>query len=449
MLPTYSMAPPDAMYPAGPDYPPTFPAGPGPFQAPFQAPFSPRGGPVGLNGNARSHSQSPSKPNSDFEEDPRAMAYQNGNSMPNIEKLEQSPFALASYLSSQFGNPEFADFVLHIRGGEGLMLSVPAHGIVVARSPVIAEAMRRSHPPNFRSKDHRRLADVSILDKFVTPESLNEAIKLLYGAPLLPIQPFLYGLGPFGHETESDSVREDARTRMSQAISYAAAGRALQIPIMQARGLEIAKALLRWDTIDQAIYFALENNSSSLTKTANGLDRNHSDSFEAAFLNDVVDFTAFNFPADFSLHKIAPELHQTPRLPSVVESRPPTHNPRLSKIRFGDAPPEDEVKPNPVAQCLSSVLLSLPLSVVERLFNHHATANQIGWTGAATVMRDLIEEREARRQKSLKSQTRHPHDGMAPRALVENLYREEHMEPSSVHPSGFKLVDRPLGDHST
>lgn len=363
------------------------------------------------------------------------MQYQNGTAHP-AERLEESPFELASYLSTQFGNPEFADFVLQIRSPESALVSIPVHGIVVVRSPVIAEAVRRSPAPTHRSRDARRLIDVMALDPYATRESLEEAVKVLYGAPLLSAQSFLYGLGPYMYESNSMSPTNEARRRMQQVLSYIAAAKTLQIPSMQARGVEIARLLLRWDTVDQVLRYGLQASSARIETV------DAEDLFIATLLNYAVEHMAYTFPVDFRLYTIAPEFQDVPRLPVLLETRPPTHNPRLSKIRFGDAPPEDDLTPTHVDRVLSTILLSLPSPVLERLFNHRATANQIGWTGAAKLLGDVVVERENRRQKALRGALKPAQDGLVPAALLENMYTEEHVESSAVHPSGYRLATK-------
>jgi hypothetical protein len=94
-----------------------------------------------------------------------------------------------------------------------------------------------------------------------------------------------------------------------------------------------------------------------------------------------------------------------------------------------------------VARLLSSILVSLPLPLLDRLFNHRATANQIGWTGAAKVLRDVVDERESRRLKAVRSQMQI--DSAASSVLMENLYVEErieHVGNSPMHPSGCMVT---------
>lgn len=447
VYPPYSMPPPpEPIYGNAAEFQsPPFTAGPAAYPEPYLGHFSPEDPRLAANGVATSHSQSPSKsqfgeplPVAERIEVQHTQPQQNGVG-PRSEEMSESPFELASYLSTQFGNPEFADFVLQIRSPEYQYMSIPVHGIVVVRSPVIANAVRRSIPPAHRSRDSRRLVDVLTTNPFVASESIQEAVKVLYGAPLLSIQAFLYGLAHYSPEVPHIQANKDARRRMDQLLSYIAAGSVLQIPSMQARGVEIAKALLRWDTVEQVLHYGLHAARSTPRSGAEGAEVH--DPFATELLNSAIDFIAYNFPTNFLLHRIAAELRDDPRLPDLTEPRVTNHNPRLSKIRFGDAPTDDDTQTSPVSRTLSSILLSLPLPLLDRLFNHRATANQIGWTGATNVLHDVVDERESRRQKAVRSQLQL--DGSAPSALLENLYLEErveHVGSSPIHPSGYMIT---------
>lgn len=440
--PPYSMAPAEQVYENGLGYQsPPFHNGLGSQPESLENHY--RAGELTLatNGTMTSHSQSPSKPQfggpqlaSDYGDEHRVLQYHNGTA-PHVDHVEQSSFELAAYLFTQFGNPEFADFILQIRSPDSALVSVPVHGIIVVRSPVIAEAVRRSSAPAHRSRDARRLIDVVALDPHVTRDSLEEAVKVLYGAPLLQPHNILFGLGPFSYEAGATSSSNDARRRMQQVISYIAAAKTLQIPSMQACGMEIARMLLRWDTIDQVLRYGLQ--ASSTRKESES-----EDFFAATLLNYGIDFIAYTFPVDFRLDTIAPEFHDVPRLPILLESRPPTHNPRLSKIRFGDAPPENDYSPSQVDKILSVILFSLPPPLLDRLFNHRAIANQIGWTGATKLLGDVITERENRRQKVLRGQLKPGQNGTIPVALLDNMYAEERLESSPAHPSGYRLITK-------
>jgi len=453
--PGYSVAvPPDAIHINGHDYHSTaFPAVSGAFQPPFPTHLSQTA--VGAtNGATTSHSQSPTKSQfgeaktrSNHDDEPQSIVYTNGRSPLHGGMLPEA-YDIGKHIFNQFGNPEFTDYILNIRSPDAVLFHRPVHAVVVSRSPVIFEALRHSAPPAFTTKDPRRLVDILVDDRFVTSESLHEAITILYAAPLLLPDAFLYGLSPYDGAHDREYAFNEARKRMEQAISYAAAGRALQIPEMHSCGLRIVKALLRWDTLDLVLHLGFLANPASIQSGGIGPDRRMLEAYAMPLLEDALDFIAYNFPSDFALYAIAPELRQTPRLPTLIETKQPVHNPRLSKIRFGDAPLEDELKPSYVTQLLSSIFLSLPIPFLDRLFSHPAAANRVGWSGLVKIMRDVVEERETRRRKAFASHVKPSTDSATSRALLENLYVEEHVEPTADRPSGFKLVVNRPAEHA-
>lgn len=399
------------------------------------------------NGTGSGRSLSPSRPQhieqsfgSERGEDIVA-PHQNGSSF-KAEPMDEALLELATYLLGQVGNPDFADFVLQVRTSEAILTSIPVHGIVVARSPVLADAINRSIPVSHRPRETRRLLDVVTMDLSVTRQSIEEAVRVLYGAPLLSGQIFLYGLAP---EVPGDTQvsSPDAARRMREILSYIAAGKVLQLPILQLRGVDIARALLRWDTIEQVLQFALRHSMEQNTINDNV---NLKDPVDMALLHSTIDFISHAFPTDFTLYSIAPELQDISRLPSTFESRPPTHNPRLSKIRFGDAPLEDELKPTFAARILSSILMTLPLALVDRILNHPATANQLGWSRVVNVMEEVVRERENRRKKAATGNTNLPRDGALAEVMSSRLHTMESVkkvQPSHLHPSGCMLVSTP------
>ncbi|EOA83016.1 uncharacterized protein SETTUDRAFT_95523 [Exserohilum turcica Et28A] len=453
-LPPHTPAPPEAAFQKSADYRPSpFPNGPAPYAAPYNGHFSPREASLAANGTPTSLSQSPTKaqfesmPVNEHPEDQSAAPVHQDGAAPPEERVESS-FELAGYLSSQFGNPELADFVLQIRSPDSMLLSLPIHGIVVMRSPVIAEAIHCSPAPTHRSRDTRPVIHVLALDPLATRDSLEEAIRVLYGAPLIRAQGFLYGLPSSMYDNQQTSPSPEARRRMQQVLGYIAAARTLQIPSMQARGVDTARLLLRWDTVELVLQYALQA-SSRFRPRREVADVD--DPFITALISCALDFVAFAFPFNFKLHAIAPELKDAPRLPTLLESRQPAHNPRLSKIRFGDAPPEDELQPSYPTLVLSTILLSLPPPLIERLFNQLATTNRIGWKEVAKHLRDVVGERENRRQKALQGHFNQIVDGSTPAALFNNVYVEEgleQVEPSPLHPSGYRLTTKRVGSEA-
>jgi hypothetical protein len=356
----------------------------------------------------------------------------------------REPFELAGYLGALVGTPEFADFVLQVRANDSILLNVPVHGIVVARSPRILSAIRNLGPSAPHLKGSPPIVDIQTRDGFVSLESLKAALALLYGAPMVTVDSLLYRLDPFHPELGQGAVFSDAPNRMSQAISYTAAGTLFQLSMMLERGIECIKALLRWDTVDLAISYALSSGPYSPKDRLFSTKPSDQAEYQADQLlkYEIIDFIAFNFPVGFRLDTSAPELAQTPRLP--ILPRQPSHNPRLSQIRFGDIPPQDESKPDYVTRTLSSLLLSLPLPLLDRLFNHRVVVERLGWHSLGGIMQDVHVERERRREDTLNKYNMMHHEIQGTffsKALLENLLWQEHVRPSPAHPSGYTWLE--------
>lgn len=465
--PTLAVAAADGTHRQTEDFHPSAYPGSITYQGAQPGHFSPGHVNAYFNGAARSQSQSPAKsqlsetrPDSDHGEEQYSAHYQNGIRLPttgaNLPSLElakfKEPFELAGYLTAQLGNPEFTDFVLRVHSQDTVLLTIPVHGIIVARSRTILSSLRNSLATTSQPKGTPSLIDILTRDQLITAASLNEGIKVLYGAPLLSVESFLYRLSPFHPDGEDSPAFNEARGRMSQAISYTAAGEFLQLHGMHERGIETIKALLRWDTFDQAMSFlllsGLYSQGRSTNRTYHDTTSNPTTHHATKLLDDdVINFIAYNFPVGFNLHTIAPEMKLTPRLPSVVEGT--MHKARLSRIRFGDVPPEDELKPDYITRVLSSVLLSLPLPLLDRLLNHRVVLNQLGWRAVEKVMHDVIGEREKRRVKAMKSQIGIPEmeSGSNPKSLLENMFWEERVVPSPKHLSGYTLSESRVADH--
>lgn len=432
--PTVSAAPLDGPYQNGNFQAPHFPL-PGIYNGIRQDRLSPGAVPVGMNGIGRSHSQSPAKPQfhsplpTSEHGDDHNSAFRNGNvPRPFVPQPKyDAGFELGEYLSHRLGNPEFADFILCVRSAESVLLQLPVHGIIVARSQPIASEIHRIRSSPSKHDSILPQIDLFTHDNSVTPDSVTEAIKVLYGGPLFPVERIVYGLRPFHVEDDQGQNTQEARKRMAQAISYTATGRLFQLPSVQKQGNDMIRALLRWDTIEQAAGYTLSRSVYARAREDPNQEAPTQEEYEATqlFERDCIDFIAFNTPKSFKLDVIAPELQYFPRLPLVHESRSATHNPRLSRIRFGDVPAEEDIKSDYISRVLSSILLSLPLTLLEGLLKHQALLGQFGPSAAERLLQEVIGERENRRRKVLSNGLISQSNGFS-RRLVDNVFHEEH-----------------------
>ncbi|KAF2019537.1 hypothetical protein BU24DRAFT_121633 [Aaosphaeria arxii CBS 175.79] len=407
-----------------------------PFDAHLVPSFSPGGAPATASHAATPRSQSPLKPlyqgtqpPSEHEDDRGFAPYHAGPGMQSFvpPKLDM-PFELLAYLNSQLGNPKYADAVLRVRSPTTTLLELPVHSLIVARSPAIAFSIERGRAETTRNDHSLVQLDVFTQDKYITSEAVDEAIRILYGAPLFTVEGYCYGLAPFFLGDEEGPNSREALKRMAGAISYAATGKLFGLRNMHSRGLELIRALLRWDTVELALEYGLRESIYSRSRDEIAQGARSPVEFDATNFveRDCVDFLAYDLSPSFNFFSVAPEMQNCPRLPHVVESKQASHNPRLSGIRFGDVPPED-LNPDLITRTLSTILLSLPIALLDGLFKRPVVVNQLGWPRIEKLMHEVVTEREDRRRKVLHSWFRQVPDksSSVPQHIVDNLFHEE------------------------
>ena len=170
------------------------------------------------------------------------------------------------------------------------------------------------------------------------------------------------------------------------------------------------------------------------------------DPYSTALLQRMVDFTVHVFPPNFYLDASAPQLEACPRLPPLPkpaghETRSSVSDPRLSQIRFGEIP----TGPSFTTTMISSILLSLPFQLLKVVLEHFIFATRLGPETAASIMRQVVQERETRRVRVLKARTDGKVPGSTDPQLLQNLYWEEFVEPSAQHKVGSRLARRKKG----
>lgn len=199
-----------------------------------------------------------------------------------------------------------------------------------------------------------------------------------------------------------------------------------------------------WPIEDGSEEISTCSSDDSLNKPEAGGSPTH-DPYSSGLLHRVIEFIVQNFPSDFYLDPIAPQLAACPRLPAVMshESKPSRSDPRLVKIRFGEF--EDEKRPSQLTTTMSSILLSLPFPLLKYLLEHPMLSNRLGPETVSSIMRQVVGEREVRRQRALKARTISNIEDRIERPLIQNLYWEEGVEQSTLHKAGFRLARKRRG----
>lgn len=331
-----------------------------------------------------------------------------------------------------------------------MILNLPVHGIVLGRNRKLTEVIARSHPGHM--ENGMRVLNVLAEDRFLDGPIFAEALKYMYSEDMLSPRNFLHGLPSFtGNLSDTEGYGSPVQ-RMRHALAYAAAGFWLEIRCIVGRGLDIATQLLRWDTIETALTFAIDGGLDASWRVEDTTEDSSSDdassrfdtdlaptygSFSTHFLQTINGFLVHNFPEDFELDTSVSQLHDIVRLPSVDEPRPTSRNPRLSQIRFGEVPVDPTGPSQSIVSILSSILLSLPFPVLKALLEDFVLCSRLGKAKAGQLMHSVVEEREGRRRRVFKN----------PRAqwekdegVKQNLIWCERVEPSPQHPSGFRLA---------
>jgi hypothetical protein len=380
---------------------------------------------------------------------------------PNNSSSLDAAVMLRDFISMQFGNPIFADVVLEFTELNAVKPStvLPVHSFLLVRSPTLLALLTQNSLP--MTADHKKVLRIHAPDKFILASEFVEILRQLYGAPLLNGHELIQGLRPFGpHDPETTAI---VLQNMTRSLAHAASGYFLGMPMVTSNALECAKQLLRWDTVERALSFALDGGltpdwqARSRSHSASERPRTPSDSsaqyislatygeFSSQFLQSIVDFLVSNFQPFFKFFPSAPQLLECPRLPIIRDSRPSVSDPRLSRIQFGEMSAEAIGRPDFVTTLLSSILISVPFSVLKAILEHPVVSSKVGVPKIAEIMHLVIRERESRRQKVLDSKRV---AAGAEAVLMENTKQWERVEQSSEHASGFILVSSQLDEQS-
>ncbi len=326
---------------------------------------------------------------------------------PQILPVMDNLDGLVEYLQSQFAEHQFADYTLELRYSDdrATPVRIPGHNLLFARSPTLKKLIAAQAGSNSDGLTPRTLL-IETDDRFLRSDAFWMAVQRLYGGPLL--DPGASGTASNPTTTQlSASMPGTAADRFEVALGYAAAGYILQMPPVINRGVEVAMHFIRWETVQNALDFALDGGlDSRWTLNITGYTGSPSTYGPTvnALIENALNFIITNFPPNFELDSSVTDTAHNRRLPFIMDSRPTLPNPRLSSIKFGDHPSEDAVRStssNSPSATLSKVLLNLPFPLLKYVLESSRLGNVQGWattTLRQKVMHSVIEEREKRRK---------------------------------------------------
>lgn len=378
---------------------------------------------------------------------------------------------LRNHVRAQFAKPAFADCHLQISHDlDASTQRIDAHKLILARSPTLSRLINGATS----ASGSRMQLDVHLPGKYMSLHAFNECLKYIYGGQLPPLDP------PY---RQSFSFVEPAAAqveRMERALQRIATGTWLEMPSITSRGMDVAINAMSWDTLPIALEFGLEGGLSPMWTLDDGSEERGSttssddsssrtdptpsmpayDPFATQLLKVVLQYVSNSFPSDFYPDVSAPQLAVHPRLPPLPPLEPKNQNaqheknklsrsadPRLSQIRFGELPSEQDTpsRPSPLTTGISSLLFSSPFPLLKFLLEHPLLAERIGPETVGSIMRQTILERESRRLRCLKAKELSGDAAQDKQHNSAELFWEESVEPTGQNRLGLRLCRKKKG----
>jgi hypothetical protein len=365
----------------------------------------------------------------------------------------------AEHVQNLFCNPEFADIQLLLSPDlSHPLIMYNLHKAIIAGSPFLYDVMAAKRHRDGGVDHIRAFTGTS----FSCSYAFTMALQVLYGTPLVTNEALrkctLQGLGlpdDDGTGTYSFSIE---RALVDFALCYAAAGAFLARREITERGIDMAIDRISWETAEFILNFGMtsvtymvtcpdvpfspispaNSRASSLSighgtgTPVAGLDHFHDFHYVQAqrAQNAALEFITAAVTPDFELYRRA-QAHYTPsRIPPALHTLPGSllSNPRLEEIRFGSFPSFADLRPTDQAILVpSAMLITLPYRVFMAALNIMKARGDL----RTELIKEVVEEREARRLNALRVSLRVDRSQVAPEAFAELTYREfVTMEPS-------------------
>ncbi|KAJ4385343.1 hypothetical protein N0V85_008111 [Neurospora sp. IMI 360204] len=353
------------------------------------------------------------------------------NSLPqpntSVMAFQREQDAILDFLRNAANNNLFNDCTLQVQfkpsqmfreisGYERLYepLAIPAHRLVLARSPTLARIME------LQGTGPGGVVSLELDNEYVRSDTLMFAIRSLYGWTLRGFLP--------SHFPPRAVIEE-----FKLALSYITTGRYLQLPHVFSFAVHRGAELVCWPTIELATEFVLKSVVFSSQQEGAPV--------MTELIDSVLHFLAHNIPQDFVLDtsvgdfgfpRLPAETRQASAPPSVApcdpqsspnEPAPATQapsrlskgsiNPRLLQIRFGDlsigaengqgSPKQAESHRSNRAPALndtvlSRILLNLPFDMLKIVMENSPNMRQ-------NIVNEVVQEREVRRMRALAKHT--------------------------------------------
>lgn len=357
-------------------------------------------------------------------------------SAPRINTLP----SLNEYFLHVASSKEYADWVLQVHSPTGKGQSFPtyAHSILLLRSPRMRRLVTR------QSSYGTNVIDL-YPPRYVVSHAFESALRFLYSDAVIAKDFFLQQPAP----VDSQAVRMH---NLEYILSYWIAGIELGLDTITERAETLLSDYLDWDLVEPAYKAADEIAKSEISSNSKHMTGTDYFVLSSSIVRVILHFLVGRIDVTkFTLDKNAVSTILSSQLPSVDDHRSRT-NPALSSMVFGSMPSSAGVSPSspqsgfqttgftPKDTLATNIILSLDFDNLHRFNN---LLQRQGSANANRIMLEVVQEREARREKVLNAQHISDAERMAASARWDVVGHQEIFENgflsrkrvSFLHPS--------------
>lgn len=319
-----------------------------------------------------------------------------------------------------FDSQAYADVTVNVlpANTQDSIISLRLHAAILSRSPKLRQLL--DDAPSSAGSHKIISLDRSVYYK--SPIACIDILRSLYGYGV-PDRENFWRMCATNNATYG--MRAASAHNMDHATSCIAVAQYMRAESMGSAWLEMARQIINVDNLEQVINFA----------SFHGLDKSWVNAFThdiaailvksspfsksslpsglphgTILLHTAVDFIAYQLPADFSLDVQAPEFAaidrfhgiSPPSTPSLHAPRLSVSNPRLKHLRLGQFSNADGAGASTHENStFSSLLLSLPTSVLKTLLKNLRLVHRLGPKQVSDLVKALVQERETRRLRAV------------------------------------------------
>lgn len=324
-----------------------------------------------------------------------------GQAFPTSTPRVNSLPSLNEYFLHVAASKEYADWVLQVHSPATKAQSFPtyAHSILLLRSHRMRRLMTR------QSSYGTNVIEL-FPPRYVLPHAFESALRFLYSDAVIAKDFFLQQPAP----VDSQAVRLH---HLDYILSYWISGIELGLDIITERAETLLSDYLDWDLIEPAYKAADEIAKSEISSNSKHMTGTDYFVLSGSIVRVVLNFLVSRLDVNnFKLDTSSVSTVLPSRLPFVDDNRPRT-NPVLASMVFGSMPSSTGVSPSsprsgflaagftPKDSLATNIFLNLDF---ENLYRFNSFLQRRGPVYANRIMMEIVQEREARRERVLNAQ---------------------------------------------